>query len=382
MIWQKIKLGDICDIFNGGTPNSKEKSYWGEGLQWITPKDMGKMKTRSISLTDRQITKLGLANSSAKLIPENSVILSCRAPIGHVAINKVPMSFNQGCKGLVPKDELLTEFLYYFLIASKRLLNKLGSGTTFKEISGGTLSNVEIPLPSLSEQQKIVANLDYCFTEIDKNISTTKKQLIKLCSLDSSIKTKLFFSNSKTKKLFEVAEITMGQSPAGSSYNSEGNGYVLINGPVEFTENPFGLTKSIKFTTSPTKLCQKGDALICVRGSTTGRMNIAREKACIGRGVASVRAKENQKWINYFLRSSRDLIFSLGRGATFPNVSQSQIREIEVPYPSSREQNDIIQNLDKLENSMAIVKGKKEKKLDELFALKASILSKALKQDF
>ena len=174
----------------------------------------------------------------------------------------------------------------------------------------------------------------------------------------------------------------MGQSPAGSSYNSEGNGYVLINGPVEFTENPFGLTKSIKFTTSPTKLCQKGDALICVRGSTTGRMNIAREKACIGRGVASVRAKENQKWINYFLRSSRDLIFSLGRGSTFPNVSQSQIREIEVPYPSSREQNDIIQNLDKLENSMAIVKGKKEKKLDELFALKASILSKALKQDF
>ena len=178
MIWQKIKLGDICDIFNGGTPNSKEKSYWGEGLQWITPKDMGKMKTRSISLTDRQITKLGLANSSAKLIPENSVILSCRAPIGHVAINKVPMSFNQGCKGLVPKDELLTEFLYYFLIASKRLLNKLGSGTTFKEISGGTLSNVEIPLPSLSEQQKIVANLDYCFTEIDKNISTTKKWMV------------------------------------------------------------------------------------------------------------------------------------------------------------------------------------------------------------
>lgn len=189
VIWETVKLGDVCSINNGGTPSSKEKSYWGDEIEWLTPKDMGKLMRRYVSKTERQITKEGLANSSAKLVPEKSVILSCRAPIGHVAINEVPMSFNQGCKGLIPNDKIMTEFLYYFLISSKELLNDLGTGTTFKEISAKTLSNVSISIPPLAEQQRIVAKLDAGFEEIKNAKNAVNRCKENYAALKSAILT-------------------------------------------------------------------------------------------------------------------------------------------------------------------------------------------------
>jgi type I restriction enzyme S subunit len=112
----------------------------------------------------------------------------------------------------------------------------------------------------------------------------------------------------------------MGQSPDGDSYNTTGVGVPLINGPVEFSKDSFGKTIRSKFTTQPTKFCKEGDLILCVRGSTTGRMNIAGFDACVGRGVAAIRAKHYQPWINHFISSKRDEIHDKGTGATFPNV--------------------------------------------------------------
>ena len=186
-LWKTVKLGDVCKIVNGGTPKSDVKMYWEGDIQWLTPKDMGKIGGKYVELTERQITKDGLNNSSAKLVPANSVILSCRAPIGHVFINTIDMSFNQGCKGLVPTSEIITEYLYYFLFSSKQLLNDLGTGTTFKEISGKTLANVELLLPPLAEQQRIVAKLDVAFSEIETVFSTTKMAMNNYTVLKSSL---------------------------------------------------------------------------------------------------------------------------------------------------------------------------------------------------
>ena len=184
------KLSDVSQINNGGTPDSKNKLYWGDNNHWLTPKDMGKLSSHHVDASERQITDEGLNNSSAKLVPQNSVILSCRAPIGYLAINSVPMSFNQGCKGLVPKPNLLAKYLYYFLLSSKQLLNDLGSGTTFKEISSKTLSNVIINIPSLIEQKRIVVKLDLTFAEVKKIKSYTEKQIVNYQTLKSVILTK------------------------------------------------------------------------------------------------------------------------------------------------------------------------------------------------
>ena len=161
--WPTKTLGQVATVVNGGTPKSKVVEYWGGSVQWLTPKDMGRMDGREIEKTPRTITESGLGNSSARLIPENSVILSTRAPIGHLAINTIPMAFNQGCRGLVPKEGLDHVFLYYFLYANREFLQELGTGATFKELSSSNLKSVSIMLPPLGEQRRIVAVLDEAF---------------------------------------------------------------------------------------------------------------------------------------------------------------------------------------------------------------------------
>jgi type I restriction enzyme S subunit len=183
MTWGKEKLGDVCDIVNGGTPDSKVAKFWGGENLWITPKDMGRLTDKYVAATERKITNEGLSNSSAKLLPPNSIILSSRAPIGHLAINTKPMATNQGCKGLVPHKNLHYLYLYYFLYDSKQLLNELGSGTTFKEISGSKLASVEIPLPTMETQLEIVKKLEKYFSEIDAAlvaIDSKQKAVIQL----------------------------------------------------------------------------------------------------------------------------------------------------------------------------------------------------------
>ena len=150
-------LGEIAEILNGGTPDTKVKEFWDGDILWITPKDMGKLESIYVGDTERKITDKGLKNSSAKLLPLNSVILSSRAPIGHLAINTKAISTNQGCKGIVPNKNLDSLFLYYFLKHSVELLNELGTGTTFKELSGSKLATVSVPFPPLEEQHRLVS---------------------------------------------------------------------------------------------------------------------------------------------------------------------------------------------------------------------------------
>src|SRR5947207_6047509 len=121
---------------------------------------MGKRLSPYVGDTERKITDLGLRNSSAQMLPPHSVILSSRAPIGHLVINTEPMATNQGCKGLIPGDQLQYKFLYYYLKNSIDLLNSLGAGTTFNELSGTKLKDVTIAIPPVPEQQRIVGILD------------------------------------------------------------------------------------------------------------------------------------------------------------------------------------------------------------------------------
>ena len=175
--WKIKTIGEVCEIYNGGTPSTSIPEYWDGGIQWITPKDMGKSKEMYVSRCERTISQEGVEHSSTKVLPERSVIVSSRAPIGYVAINDVPMATNQGCKGFVLGKELYPEFLYYFLLASTELLNKLGTGATFKEVSGKKLAGIEVPVPSIQEQQRIVDILDQEFAKIDALKANAEKSL-------------------------------------------------------------------------------------------------------------------------------------------------------------------------------------------------------------
>jgi type I restriction enzyme, S subunit len=142
--------------------------------------------------------------------------------------------------------------------------------------------------------------------------------------------------------------VVMGQSPPGDTYNTAGEGVPLINGPVEFTAGPFGTTVVNQYTTAPTNFCEKGDLLICVRGSTTGRTNIAGFRACIGRGVAAIQPDFDDAFIRLFIWSMRDRIIGMGRGIAFPSISRKQVEDLALPLPPLSEQHRIVAKVNEL----------------------------------
>jgi len=140
----------------------------------------------------------------------------------------------------------------------------------------------------------------------------------------------------------------MGQSPPGETYNTGGEGLPLINGPAEFGPGWLDKPVAVQYTTKPTKLCQAGDLLICVRGATTGRTNVAGEQACIGRGVAAIRSRTSQRYVDYFVLALRQDILDSGRGSTFPSVSRDDLLAIVATVPPAKEQQRIVGVVDSL----------------------------------
>jgi type I restriction enzyme S subunit len=149
--------------------------------------------------------------------------------------------------------------------------------------------------------------------------------------------------------LGEFCLVVMGNSPPGDSYrDTEGDGVPLINGPVEFSANPLGNTLKTKFTTSPTYMCKQNDMLVCVRGATTGRTNIAGFDACIGRGVALVRAWESQSFVNLIMWNVGAQLLAAGKGTTFPSISYQDIAGLHVGIPPLAEQERIVAKVSEL----------------------------------
>nr|WP_281418637.1 restriction endonuclease subunit S [Clostridium frigoris] len=187
--------------------------------------------------------------------------------------------------------------------------------------------------------------------------------------------------NWEVAKLGGISEITMGQSPIGSSYNSIGEGIALLNGPTEFTSK-YPIAK--QWTIKPTKLCSNKDILFCVRGSSTGRMNIADDKYCIGRGLASIRGKEKYSQTDFIYQTmifNIDSILSFCEGSTFPNISGDNLKNLIIAMPSLKEQQKIFSILlsvdEKIENTDKLIEKTKELKK----GLMQRILTKGIGHD-
>lgn len=165
--WAVRSLKRSFRVVNGSTPSSSEASYWDGNIVWVTPSDLGKLSGAEISSSERMLTEDGLANCGATVVPSGAIVLSTRAPIGHVAVAKTPLCTNQGCRALVPVNSEVSGYHYYLLSISKDELQSLGQGTTFLELSTSSLGNVGICSPPPDEQQAIADYLDRETARID-----------------------------------------------------------------------------------------------------------------------------------------------------------------------------------------------------------------------
>ena len=199
--WETKSINDLADVIGGGTPDTTVKSYWDGGIQWFTPSEIGKNKFVDASL--RTITEDGLNNSSAKLLPPNTILLSSRATIGECSLSLRECATNQGFQSLVSK-KCNVDFLYYLIQTKKKDLIRKSCGSTFLEISANEVRKIQVSVPSDVEQQKIAGLLSL----IDKRIATQNKIIEDLKKLKSAIVDKLYSStNGKTYSFCQLFEV-------------------------------------------------------------------------------------------------------------------------------------------------------------------------------
>lgn len=188
--WKVVNIEQVGKIIGGGTPSTKNEEYWGGNINWFTPTEITNLSNLFIFESERKITKEGLNNSSAKLIPENSLLFTSRATIGACAINSAPASTNQGFQNIVPIEDISVKYLYYFFsqpLMQKRLIRR-ANGSTFLEISGSEMRKTKILLPPKIERIKIVGILE----NIDFLIQITQRLIEKLQECKKGLMHRLF----------------------------------------------------------------------------------------------------------------------------------------------------------------------------------------------
>lgn len=173
--WVVSPLKKLGTVFSGGTPDTKELNYWNGNILWCTPSDVTSLKTRHIKDTENKITKSGLDNSSAVLLPKGSILVCTRATIGAAAISENEITTNQGFKNIVPIKGVDVDWLFYYITSNKYRLLRLGCGSTFLEVAKKDFENFKVCVPPLPEQRKIAEVLSTWDRAIEKQTLLVEK---------------------------------------------------------------------------------------------------------------------------------------------------------------------------------------------------------------
>lgn len=286
--WKNCTLGDLGEVVGGGTPSTKKPEYYGGDIAWITPKDLSTFSGRFIKHGKRNITEEGLKGSSARLMPKNTILLSSRAPIGYVAIAENEVSTNQGFKSIVPNDDTDYLFLYYLLKFNKDKIENMGSGTTFKEVSGKTVKAIDVTVPSNKEKQHEIAKI---LGSLDDKIENNRKINHHLSVIVQAIFNSWFVdyvpfggtlpSEWKEVDFDEISTVQNGYAFKSKDYVSDGvrmirttnfdNGYVNNNDLIMLPSEFYNDAKYRNF------VLNKFDTVLVMVGASVGKISLITE---------------------------------------------------------------------------------------------------------
>ena len=333
--WKKVKLGDVFNLQMGKTPLRENKLYWNKGkYNWISISDMN-FSEKYLFSTKEKISDIAIKESGIKLIPKNTVIMSFKLSIGKVKIVNEDIYSNEAIMAFIPKENFFIDknFLYYCLKSLKwnEGINKAVKGLTLNK---NLIAQKEIFLPDLTIQKEISNNLD----SINNLLELRKNQLNYLKELNKSLFI-TFNKNGIEKRLDDIADISMGQSPLSQSYNIDKKGLPFYQGKTEFGD--IYIKEPIIYCNSPIKIVEKNDILMSVR-APVGDVNIATQKSCIGRGLASIRAKKvDYLYLFYLLKEQKIKIEKMGVGSTFKAINKNNISSLQIPIIEMSKQNRI-----------------------------------------
>ena len=355
--WKEYKLGEIGTVVGGATPSTKDPMNYDGDISWITPKDLSGYESMYIDRGERMITQQGYNSCSCKMLPKGSVLFSSRAPIGYVAIAANDLCTNQGFKSVIPNNKIVNNiFLYYLLAYNKNFIEGLGSGTTFKEVSGQTMKNIVVKIPSLSTQHQISSILKSLDDKIEvnrkinENLEQQAQALFKSWFVDfEPFKNGEFVESElgmipkgwRVGTLGEYCKVRSGFAFKSTWWTNEGVPVIKIknitdNGNLEMLDCSFvskehaALAKEFQ--------TKEGDLLIAMTGATIGKFCIVHDnsKYCVNQRVGKFfLGNEPLKklpfiFLNLKQSSVHDEIINRGQGSAQPNISGGDIETLKV----------------------------------------------------
>lgn len=319
--WIECTLDKLGEIVGGATPSTKCEDYYGGSIPWITPKDLSSFKGRYITSGERNITEKGLASCSAQMMPKDAVLFTSRAPIGYVAIASQSVCTNQGFKSIVVNEKADPLFVYYLLKYNKDAIEAMGSGTTFKEVSGKTMRAVKVRIPlDVSYQKRIAAVLDSLDTKIENNERINDNLQQQAAALFSSL-----YDRSNTEVRFtDLIQILGGGTPK-TGENIYWNGNIAFFTPKD-VGIPYTLITEKTISKEGLSHCNSrlypvNTVFVTARG-TVGKVGMSGVPMAMNQSCYALIGKETHQLLVYFYTlKAVDRLKHKASGAVFDAIT-------------------------------------------------------------
>ena len=383
--WEQRKLGELADIVGGGTPSTGVSDFWDGDIDWYAPAEIAEQIY--LTSSQRKITEEGYNHSSAKMLPVGTVLFTSRAGIGKTAILTRKGCTNQGFQSIVPhKGELDSYFIFSRTEELKQYGETVGAGSTFVEVSGKQMANMELMMPKTMAEQKIIgqyfANLDHLITlhqrKYDKLTNVKKSMLEKMFPKNGSnvpeIRFKGFTEAWEQRKVGEVSESYSGGTPSVGVKEYYGGQIPFIRSAEinsEITEL-FLTEEGLK--NSSARLVAVGDILYALYGATSGEVGRARLKGAINQAILAIKPHTDydSEYLAQWLRKSKHSIIETYLQGGQGNLSGTIVKELSVDFPSLKEQKAIGDFFRQLDNLITL----HQRELEKLKNLKKACLEK------
>ena len=390
--WSEAALGDVCRIVSGATPKTGVTKYWGGEIPWLTPNDMSRDRSQTLTGGERYLTELGYDSCSARLFPAGSVIVSSRAPVGYVAIAGREMCTNQGCKTAVPPDFIDSRYLYWYLLAAKPDLEARASGTTFKEISSKRFAETRLVWPDLAEQRRIVEILEDHLSRLDAADQYVTDSLRRQAAFSTARLQQLIWK--QPFELTTVAEVLREPMRNGRSDRaSDAPNAIRTLTLTAVTRGDFG-EHNTKLTSTSAEVArglwlEPGDVFV-QRSNTpelvgsSARYDGPTSWAIFPDLLIRLRPDESRmdsRFLAAALRSARAhrSLRSRARGlaGSMPKVDQRAVGETVIPLPPRDRQDEIVAHLNEMQDAGARMRDASVSALRRSAALRRAVLAVA-----
>ena len=339
--WEKVKLGEVCEITS--SKRIFQNEYVSDGVSFYRTKEIVELNNNQNISTILFISenRYNEIKNQFGVPQENDILISAVGTIGiSWIVDKRKFYFKDGNLLWIRKINADSKFIKFFL-DSIFCNNSFGHGGAYNALTIEKLKQFTSPLPPLPLQKSIVAQIERLFAEIDR-IETARQNLLQAVKLAKRKTLQELLTNDEWKmmKLEEVCEVKMGQSPDGQSVSNDNSGIEFHQGKICFTDK--FLRKSDIYTSQPTKIADANSLLLCVR-APVGVVNITERKICIGRGLSSITAKENidLMFVYYWLQTKEQYFNEKATGTTFKAISGDIIKNSIIPIPHKDNKPDI-----------------------------------------